>query len=114
MYKRQLQRYIIFLKKGGVSKMKTYEKLYYKTLTIQIIERAVNDTYIILENEGIKKELPLKYAPGCGYTYQLKKTFLRTEYKPERLHAFYKTLINENFGTLWIDALIKKYFESEV
>ena len=94
--------------------MKKYEKLHYKTLTIQIMEKAANDAYIILENDGIKKQIPLKYAPGCGYTYQLRKTFIRTGDKPERLHNFYKNLINENFGTLWIDALIKKYFESEV
>lgn len=94
--------------------MKTYEKLYYETLTIQIIERAADDAYIILENEGLKKELPLKYAPGCGYTYQLKKTFIRSGETPDRLHAFYKNLINENFGTIWIDALINKYFKTEV
>lgn len=94
--------------------MKIYNKLHYKTLTLQIVERAASDAYIILENEGIKKELPLKYAPGCGYTYQLRKTFLRSGYKPERLHNFYKGLIDDNFATICIDALIKKYFESEV
>lgn len=94
--------------------MKFYNKLYYKNSTIQVVEISEKEGYIILENDRVKKEIPLKIVPGCGYTYQFRKKFIRTEETPEKLYKFYKYRIQENFDTIWVDGLIYRYLESEV
>lgn len=92
-----MEKTIVYVKGNKRYTMRNYNN---ENILIFQIENMENGSFY-------KRNLKYNYSIGCGYTYQVQKTQIKSCKKPVELIEFFESLINDNFAIVWLENFLE-------